>query len=202
MALAVPASSTDLANLALDLIEQNAPLADVEDAADTSAAAKAVRRAYLQCWDETLQAAPWNFARKRASLAALEEEPAWGFDYYYQLPSDYLNMQEIEGLAEGEQWSVEETAAGVKAIAIDLDAPLNIAYTYQVRTITRAPPLFLSAFVARLAAAIAAPISKNSEIQTKCWNIYNRTILEAQGADGREQARGRFPDSRVVSVRD
>lgn len=200
MALALPATATDLANQALDLIEQNAPLLDVET--DTSSAGKSIRRVFLQLWDETLQAAPWNFARKRASLAALAETPAWGFDYYYQLPADYLNVQAIEGLAEGQDWSVEETTAGVKAIAIDLDAPLNIAYTYQVRDLSRAPPLFRSAFIARLGAAIAAPISKSSTIEKKCWDIYNRMILEAQGADGREQARGRFPDSMVVSIRD
>src|SRR5689334_393604 len=122
MVMQAPATVTDLANLALDAIEQNQALTDVES--DNSAVAKAVRRHFYQCWDETLQSAPWNCARKRKALPALEETPAWGFDFYYQMPADYVNMQEIDGLCEGQQWKVEDTTAGAKAIAIDLDAPL------------------------------------------------------------------------------
>jgi hypothetical protein len=200
MVMQAPATVTDLANLALDLIEQNQALLDV--GSDQTATGKAVRRAFWQCWDEVLQAAPWNCARKRKALPQLEETPAWGFDYYYQLPADYVNMQEIDGLYEGQQWTVEETDAGAKAIAIDLDAPLYIAYTYLLRDISRASPLFRGAFVARLGAAVCAPLAKNQTIETKCWNIYNRAVLEAQGADGREGSRKPTPDSLIVSTRD
>ncbi len=200
MVMQAPATVTDLANLALDLIEQNYAMLDVES--DTTSTGKAVRRAFWQCWDETLQAAPWNCARKRFSLPALEETPLWGFDYYYQVPSDYVNMQEIDGLEEGQQWQIEDTPSGAKAIAIDLDAPLYGAYTYLLRDISRASPLFRGAFVARLGAAVCPPLAKNQTIETKCWNIYNRAILEAQGADGREGSRKPTPDSRIVSIRD
>lgn len=200
MVMQAPATTTDLANLALDLIEQNSALLDVET--DNTAVGRAVRRAFWQCWDETLQAAPWNCAKKRVSLAALSEVPAWGFDAYYQTPSDYMNMQEIDGLGEGEQWAVEDTPAGAKAIACDLESPINIAYTYQLRDIARASPLFRAAFIARLAAAICAPLAKNSQTETKCWNLFNRLILEAQGADGREGSRKPMPDSQIVSIRD
>lgn len=200
MVMQAPATTTDLGNLALDFIEQNYAMTDVES--DPSSSGKAVRRHFWQCWDETLQSAPWNCARKRKGLAQLEETPAWGFDYYYQVPSDYMNMQEIDGLSEGQQWAIEETDAGVKAIAIDLDAPLYIAYTYQLRDISKASPLFKSAFVARLGAAICPPLAKSSTIETKCWNVFSRMIMEAQGADGREGSRKAQPDSMVVSIRD
>lgn len=200
MTMAGPSTTTDLANLALDLIEQNNALLDVES--DITAVGKAVRRAFWQCWDETLRGAPWNCARKRVSLAALSEEPAWGFDYYYQLPADYVNMQEIDGLTEGEEWSVETTPAGAYAIACYLSAPLNIAYTYALRDISRADPLFRSAFVARLGAAICAPLAKSGAIEAKCWNIYRAMLGEAQGADSREGSRMRPKDSAVVSIRD
>lgn len=200
MVMQAPATTTDLANLALDLIEQNNALLDVESG--ETAVHKAVRRAFWQCWDETLRLAPWNCARKRVSLAALSEEPAWGYDFYYGLPADYVNMQVIDGLVEGDEWSIETTDAGAYAIAIDLEAPLNIAYTYLLRDIARADPLFRSAFVARLGAAICAPLAKNSLIETKCWNIFRTLIGEAQGADSREGSRTSPRDSLVVSIRD
>lgn len=200
MVMQAPATVTDLANLALDLIEQNQALLDLES--DNTSVGKAVRRAFWQCWDETLQAAPWNCARKRKRLAALSETPAWGFAYYYQLPADYVNLQEIEGLCEGEQWTVEDTDAGAKAIAIDKEAPLDIAYTYLLRDISRASPMFRGAFIALLGAAICPPLAKNDQTEAKCWNSYNRKILEAQGADGREGARKPMPESRIVSIRD
>lgn len=200
MVMQAPATVTDLANLALDMIEQNYAMTDVES--DTSSAAKAVRRAFWQCWDETLRAAPWNCARKRAALAALSEEPAWGYDYYYALPADYMNMQAIDGLSEGMQWSLEETDAGVRAIAIDLDAPLNIAYTYQLRDIAKADALFKGAFVALLAATICPPLTKSAVISQRCWAVFDRKVGEAQGADSRDGSRRPQPDSLVVSIRD
>lgn len=200
MVMQAPATTTDLANLALDLIEEDQALLDVES--DTTAVGKAVRRAFWQCWDETLRAAPWNCARKRVSRPALSEEPAFGFDYYYELPGDYINVQEIGDLAEGEQWCVEETPAGAKAIACDLAAPLYLIYTYQLRNIAKADAMFRSAFVARLGASIAPTLSKDSAIEAKCWGIYNRLIIEAQMADGREGARKPAPDSEIVSCRD
>jgi hypothetical protein len=200
MVFQAPATATDLANLALDLLANNKALLDIES--DTSSIGNALRRAFWQSWDETLQAAPWNCARKRAALAALTEEPSWGFDYYYALPGDYINLQEIDGLYEGQQWNVEETDAGVKAIACDLDAPLYIAYTYQLRDIAKATPLFRGAFIAHLAATTAQSITKSDSIEAKCWNIFNTKIGQAQGADGREGARKPMPDSQIVSIRD
>jgi hypothetical protein len=200
MVMQAPATTTDLANLALDLCEENNALLDVES--DTTAAGKAIRRAFWACWDETLRAAPWNCARKRISIAALAEEPSWGYDFYYGLPGDYMNMQEIDGLTEGEQWAIEETTAGAKAIAIDLAAPLYITYTYQLRDIAKADALFKSAFVARLGAAIAPPVTKDQKIEKKCWDIYRALIGEAMGADSREGSRRPTPDSAVVSERD
>lgn len=195
-----PATTTDLANLSLDMMEVNHALLNAE--ADESSNAKALRRAFWQCWDETLQAAPWNCARKRARLSALEETPAWGFGAYFGLPGDYVNLQEIDGLAEGQQWNVEDTDAGAKAIAIDMGAPLDIAYTYRLRNIGRASALFRGAFVAHLAATCSPAITKNAHITKRCWDIFDRKILEAQGADGREGARRPTPESLIVSVRD
>jgi hypothetical protein len=195
-----PATETDLANLALDLLANNKALLDVET--DTTSIGNAIRRAFWQSWDETLQAAPWNCARKRVSIAALSEEPAWGFDYYYGLPGDYINLQEIDGLAEGEQWNVEETPAGVKAIACDLATPIDLAYTYQLRDIGKASPLFKAAFIAHLAASTAQSITKSDAIEAKCWSIFSTKIAQAMGADGREGSRRRMPDSQIVSDRD
>lgn len=200
MTFQAPATTTDLANLALDMMGNNSALLDVET--DTTAWGKALRRAFWQAWDECLQAAPWNCARKRVALAALEETPAWGFTTYFAVPADYMNVQEIDGLLESEQWSVEDTPLGVRAIACDLAAPLYLAYTWQLRDIARAAPLFRAAFVALLAAKTAMAITRDSSIEARCWATFNRLILEAQGADGREGSRKPMPDSYVVSVRD
>lgn len=200
MVFQAPATATDLANLALDLHGNNNALADIES--DTTLLGKAVRRAFWQSWDETLRSAPWNCARKRVSIAALVEVPAWGFDTYYGLPGDYMNVQEIYGLVESEQWEIEETPAGVKAIACDLATPLYLAYTYQLRDIAKADALFKGAFVAHLAATTAKPSSRSDEIEKRCWDIFNMKIAQAMGADSREGARRPTPDSLIVSIRD
>ena len=42
--------------------------------------------------DAELRAHPWNFAIKRAQLAADLTPPEFGYDLRYQLPSDYLRL--------------------------------------------------------------------------------------------------------------
>lgn len=200
MVLQAPASVTDLANLALDMLGQNAALLDLES--DVTSPGRALRRAFWQSWDETLRAAPWNCARKRVSLPALEETPAWGFDTYYALPGDYMNVQEISGVIEGDLWEVEETPAGVKAVACDLEAPLLLAYTYQLRDIAKADAAFKGAFVAHLAATVSPPITRDEPTTRRCWTVFREKVTLAQMFDSREAARRRAPDSQVVSIRD
>lgn len=200
MAISAPETETDFANLALDLLGQNAPLLSLDS--DPSSTGKTLRRAFWKSWDETLRSAPWKCARKRVAIAALVETPAWGYDYYYQLPSDYVNMQEIGELGEGQQWVIETTDGGVQAIAVDLEAPLNIAYTYRLRDLTRADALFTGAFAAHLAASTARAITKSDDIEFRCWQVFDRKIAQALMADGRDRARPRAPESELVTTRD
>lgn len=195
-----PQSATELANLALDMMGENRTLLSIES--DDTLSGRTLRRAFWQSWDEVLREGRWNCARKRRSIAALSEVPEWGFSTYYQLPADFVNVQEIEGLAEGQQWEIEQTPGGAYAIACDLQEPLRLAYTFRLRDIARADAVFAGAFVAHLAATCSPAITRNEAITKRCWDIYGMKSVKAASADGRDGARRRVPDAEIITARD
>lgn len=198
--MADPNATTQLANLALMEVGESTPLLDLESS--TTTVGKISRMFYGQAWDETLRHAPWNFARKLARLPAMTEAPLFGFKRQFQLPSDYIAVQEIHGLCRHEQWKVQEASDGSLVLACDLPAPLDLAYTYRNRNVDRADPAFKGAFVFCQASYIAVPIAKDRVIRADCWAIFEKKTMLAKGADAREGSRLQPPDSDIVSGRD
>lgn len=198
--MAEPNVTTQLANLALAEVGEATPLLDLESS--STSVGKTVRSFYVQAWDETLRHAPWNFARRLAQLPALAAVPLFGFSAQFQLPSDYVAVQELPDLRRGDRWAVQEASPGVLAIACDLTAPLNCAYTYQNRNVDMADAAFRGAFVFCLASYIAVPITKDRTVRADCWAIFMKKIMLAKGADAREGSRIQMPDSAIVSGRD
>ncbi len=102
----------------------------------------------------------WSFALMRASLPALTAVPAWGFNLQYQLPSDFLRLDQLEMIFAwfGDQyrWSTADFDAALYAveggkILTNLPAPLNVRYA---RDITD-PNLFDATFEESLACKLA-----------------------------------------------
>lgn len=200
MPLALPQTETDLANLALSALAEQRRLANVDT--DNTAVSNAVKQFFWQAWDETIRGYPWNCVRKRAQLAALEETPAFEYDLYYQVPADYVNLQKLPDLCPGEQFNVEVTDSGVRAIACNIAAPLNLIYSYQLRNIARADPAFIGAFVAGLAFYLAMPVTKKPELEVKQFSIWQTKIRQGQRADATEGSRQPMPDPPIVTERD
>jgi hypothetical protein len=114
---------------------------------EDSNSARACKAVYEPTRDEVLRVFPWNFAIERKSLARLSETPAFGFSYYYQLPTDCLRVL-------GMEYSDYVFKVEGNRLLCDYDTA-KIVYIKRVTD----PNLFDSIFIAALALRIATKIA-------------------------------------------
>ena len=172
-------SVVSICNRALDTLGAD-PITSLED---TSKAGRLCSRNYVISRDAVLRAYPWNCAMARASLAALTETPAFGFAYYYQLPTDFLRLWRLQDDDEGVvKWRIEG-----RRIATDQAAPLLIVYAQVVEDPAQFDALLVDALAARLAADIAYSLVGSQQAQAAAWDVYRAKLTEARQIDAQEQ---------------
>lgn len=110
---------------------------------DDSARARAMNEQYDNTRKSLLRGHPWNFAKKRIQLAQLVDSPLFGWDNYYQLPSDCLRVLEIDD--DKAEWEIEG-----RYLATDNDT-IEIKYISDIEDTTLFDPHFEEAFAAELA---------------------------------------------------
>jgi hypothetical protein len=127
-----------------------------------------------------LSAYDWNDAKKRAELAPLSAAPAFGFDYQFQLPSDYLRPIAIDAgeypfSLEGQQILTDSDAVTIVYIARPAD-PANMA------------PYLQKAISLALALDLTTPLTKSDSMTSRIAALYQQAIVEGK----RDDARGNY----------
>jgi hypothetical protein len=94
------ASTVDIINKGYALLGQT----NITDLSDQSPEALAARLTWELMLKRVLRGHKWNCLKARAVLNRLVEVPAFGFSYYYQLPSKCLMAIALDG---GEYFEIE-----------------------------------------------------------------------------------------------
>lgn len=148
-------------------------------------------RAIKLCFDDALASElaqnRWAFAIKRASLPALVEAPAFGFDLQYELPADFLRLDLIESLPPSvgidgpiNSETVDFAIEG-RRILTNAPAPLNIRYGALITDPNLWDSLFREVLVCRLAAEICEDITQSSgKRELLAWKEYQRALAQAR----------------------
>jgi len=141
---------------------------------------------------------PWNFAIKRASLAALAAAPEWGFTYKYQLPGDCLRVLETSEDVDGGdyEWFVEG-----RVIVTDLSPPLLIRYVSDIEDENEMDALFRELLAIRIGQVLAEPLTGSSEVAAAMKNEYEDKLRAARGSDGQEGSAQRMQVTSWVTAR-
>jgi hypothetical protein len=192
-------SETQIVNMALSRIGHNVPVSDINT--DTSTAADLARLHYEICRDSLLRDHPWNFAIKRATLAADSTAPAFEYDYAFPLPSDCLQVIRTSWEATG--WSnrdeavrvfwdansipyrIERHSSGATALLCNEDS-VSIEYIARVEDTSKFDPMFTDVLVARLAAEFAMPLADNAALTRNAWDIFGSKLAAARSRDAME----------------
>lgn len=176
-------SKTDLANLALGLLDED-PIMDIEQ---DEPKARVLSIHVNNSIDNVLSMHHWNAARKRAALTPSSDAPVFGWDYQYTLPSDCIRVFRVVETTDGREvgeWSVE---AGRKILANIPNA--GIIYVARIEQIPHLPPYLAEAIAYHLALRVARAITGNDTKAPRLREEFERVVLpEARHRDAQEGA--------------
>ena len=83
------ASEVGIVNIALQRIKNTKRISDLGEGTKEANAADDI---YDEMRDLLLDLHTWNFATKRVKLGRLSSTPAFGWDYEYELPADFIRV--------------------------------------------------------------------------------------------------------------
>lgn len=136
----------------------------------------------------------WRFATKTQELARLVETPLNDrYKYVYQLPSDLLYLQTING-NETDLYNIYESKLYTNETKVIAD------YTYRISE-DKLPPYFSKMFEFYLAAQFAIPLTGDMAKGDYYSKMYLHEIKRAKYADSTQQPQNLFTDSAYVQVR-
>lgn len=175
------ASNVQIANQALRRLGANAILSFE----DPTAEGILVNDTFDEIRDDLLREHPWNFASKRASLAASATAPLWGFERAFPVPADFLRLLEVyqQSLYEVK---VEHIDGVGSAFVTDLEAPLSILYTACIEDPNLYDPKFRKALSLRCAMEWAEPLTATSSVLELVAQEFGQALRDAERADGQE----------------
>ncbi len=182
-------SEVDICNLAL----QRLGATTITTLTDDSTAARECNRVYSHARDSELRAHPWNFARKRESLAASSTDPAFGYAKQYPLPSDFLRI-----LPTREQLDFQIESGN---ILTDDGAPLEIVYIYRVTDPNDFDQLFVDLLVARIARDLSEKITQSKGKIELAQSLYLEMRKEARRINAFERPALEGPQDTWITAR-
>jgi hypothetical protein len=166
-------------------------IAPVQDLNETQQA-----RSAAAFWDivlrATLRSHPWNFAIKRALLAASGTAPAFGYTKAFPLPGDWLRTLEALDVDDYKQES--------GAILCN-QTSLSLRYVAMIEDPARFDALFCDAMAGHLAAKLAYPMTQSTSQQSACWDAYKEILRLARSVDSLEDPPDELPESSLLFMR-
>jgi hypothetical protein len=165
---------------------------------DDSVNARACNFAYDPVRLAELQAHPWAFAVKRATLAASATAPTHTKTRIFPLPADYLRLlpNDPEENFNTIEWQVE----GNNIVTND-DAPLNIRYVADITDPNAFSALFREALSAKLALELAEELSQSNTKKRDLAELYDREIAKARKQNAFVSLKQQPPEDSYITVR-
>lgn len=199
-------SIVDICNIALSHI--GAPA--IQALTEANRQARECQRLWPVVRDAVLAEFPWNFARKRLTLALISGETYSGWDYAYTYPTDCLKALEIynplttQTYTDGEYVSGQliESMVKVKSDKIKFEIAVDegkskrvlltgredaeLIYTARIEDSNLYDPSFVDAVTWRLAADLASPLKGRLELQSQMMRVYEFKLGRARQANANE----------------
>ncbi len=141
----------------------------------------------------------WRFATKDAELTRLTAVPLIGWDYYWQLPSDLLDLH---GVFIDDQVSIEYERRQDR-IACDYSSSDRLYITYTAYFDEAYwPSYFVEVVTEALEAIFTGGVARDFEGARKIKeHLEGVTLPKARSRDSQQQTSRKFPASRLITIR-
>ena len=171
---------------------------------DDVKAARSIKSCFEDLRDDELRSRRWSFAIKRTSLAADAVAPAFGFQYAYTMPSDFLRLDMVNDQYPDVQMDnyigsevVDYVLEGGKLLT-DIAAPLKIRYGSVVSDPGLWDPNFREALACRIAAELAEDLTQSNPKRELAWKEYDMAIKKAVRIQAIERLPSMPPDNQWI----
>jgi len=181
-------SETDIANVALRLVGGTR----ITSLTQATPNANAVNDIYEQIRDDMLEF-PWNFATQRVELAQLSTTPAFGYDFAYALPADWLYTISVHD-NDGGYGTIdyrEEQVANQKVLSTDRTS-VYLTYVKKETDPNLMPASFRLALASALARNLAIPLANSNVLEDQLAARAVKDLARAKSID----ALSSFPEPR------
>lgn len=167
--------------------------------------ARTVNAAFDIVRDAAIRAHNWSFAMERASLSALTDTPAWGYNYLYQLPTDCLRVVQVNdawvavgltdyiGGPDAEPYKITG-----RRIETDYAAPLKLRYLKRIEDTSQWDACFVEYFACRLAYEMCETLTQSNTKKESLRGDMRQHITEAIRANAIELPPTPLPDDSWV----
>lgn len=191
------ASAEEICNLALAKIGHEGFITSLTE---DSKGARVMNALYVPVRDAVMSQHLWRFARKRAVLAPLTDEPVFKNEtgeYYFQYPDDCLRIigTDKDFFHAGLPWAREGNRIVAPATV------LKIVYLYKVTSPVYYDACFVDALACRLAAEAAMSIVKDRDMKIVMQKEYDKSIVRAAHASATETSGEKFISEAFLQAR-
>jgi hypothetical protein len=166
-------TKTEIANIALAKFREGR-ITNIESTTDPVAVV--MNDQYDHALELVLEEHRWNFAGKRVTLTQLSDDPPFGWDHQYQLPSDIIRLKDVNGEdveASSRLFAIEGTAL------LTNDDEVTITYVAKVTDTNLFSPSFVEALCFKLASITCARLTGDSELAIMLDKQYNYALSKA-----------------------
>ena len=198
-------SSTDIANLALDLLS-GSQIQSIDS--PTSATESLIARWYDTTRRKVLREHPWGFATKRIVLAPDSADPAFGYSAAFSVPSDFLRLLDVatnlsdtqETFLPKKYYQFEQNRILLNDYYGDNES-LNLIYIFDNTNVSQYDPLFIDLLAHDLALAIAYKVSETNTNVQRLEQLTKTRGMLAKAVEGQERPPTRVERSHALSAR-
>jgi hypothetical protein len=191
------ASKVSIANRALSKLGEDRILLLTDD----NKRARTLNQMFDDVLDTELRRYRWKFAMTRASLPALADAPAWGYDYQYPLPDDYLALVQVNDIYVRSGSSVALWSVEAGAILTNIEAPLKVRYVKRVTNPGLFDSMFCEALACKLALEACETLTQSETKYNRVAEQYKMAMLDATRQDAIENPPDELPQGSWLDAR-
>jgi len=190
-------SDVEIANLALQKLGASRIDAFDQDTPN----ARSIDSAYALTRDRLLRTHPWNFAIKRASVAAKASNTVWGDLKQYPLPNDFLRFLRGTEAGTGDEERERYWKREGDSVVTEDSSPLQFRYIAQITDPAQFDSLFVDLLATTLAYELCEEITQStSKKDTLAFDRQN-IIIEARRVNAIENPSQDPPEDSWLQAR-
>ncbi|WP_443692656.1 hypothetical protein [Pseudomonas sp.] len=157
--------------------------------------AKLCANLYPTVRDDMLRSHPWNCCIKRAVLAPDAVAPAFGYDYAFELPSDFARVLEVGSSGQQIDYLVEGRSIQANTTVLEL------RYVFRNEVENTWDAHLVKLVTLAMAAAMAYPVTQSAAMQQTMEQKLETSLRRARAVDGQEDPPQTLGDERLYSAR-